>query len=51
MGGTNAKGYYVFGNFAFYKNTWASLRWFSANQVYGPPLAIDVLQLELNAAF
>jgi len=51
MGGTNAKGYFVFANYAFYKDAWASIRWFSANQVFGPPLAIDVLQLELNAAF
>jgi hypothetical protein len=51
MGGTNAKGYFIFANYAFYKHTWASLRWFSSNEVYGPPLAIDLLQLELNAAF
>jgi hypothetical protein len=36
---------------AVWDNTWLSARWFSANQVYGPNLAIDVFQLDLNADF
>ena len=51
MGGTNAKGYYIIANYYFAKNTWIDGRWFSANEVYGPPLAIDVLQLELQTRF
>ena len=51
MGGTNAKGYYIVGAYYFLKNTWIDGRWFSANEVYGPPLAIDVLQLELQTRF
>jgi hypothetical protein len=51
MGGTNAKGYYIIANYYFAKNTWVDGRWFSANEVYGPPLAIDVLQLELQTRF
>jgi hypothetical protein len=51
LGGTNAKGYYVKASLAVWDNTWLSARWFSANQVYGPNLAIDVFQLDLNADF
>jgi hypothetical protein len=63
LGGTDAKGYYLGGSFAFEKNSFISLRWFSAKQIDGVelagadsvlsglPLAIDVLQLDINAAF
>jgi hypothetical protein len=51
MGGTNAKGYFITAAYYFANNTWIDGRWFSANEVYGPPLAIDVLQLELNTRF
>ena len=49
--GLNAKGYYISASYFFANNTWVDGRWFSANEVYGPPLAIDVLQLELNTRF
>jgi hypothetical protein len=51
LGGTNAKGYSITASYFFANNTWVDGRWFSANQVFGPPLAIDVLQLELNTRF
>ena len=51
LGGTNAKGYVLGGRFALYKNLVLSGKWLSANEVSGPPLAIDVLQLDLTAAF
>ena len=51
LGGTNAKGYSITAAYFFANNTWVDGRWFSANQVFGPPLAIDVLQLELNTRF
>ena len=51
LGGTNARGYFLSGNYYFANNTWLSARWFSATEVFGPPLAIDVLQLELNTKF
>jgi hypothetical protein len=51
LGGTNAKGYYVTGSYYFAHNSWADFRWYSANAVFGPPLAIDVLMLELNTRF
>lgn len=51
LGGTNAQGWVLGAGIGLYRNTWASLRWFSADEVYGPPLAIDVLQLDLNVKF
>src|SRR5581483_10208211 len=47
LGGTNAKGYFVKASLGVFDNTWLQARWFSANEVYGPPLAIDVFQLDL----
>jgi len=63
LGGTDAQGYYLGGKFAFEPNTFVELRWFDAkqidgvelagadNQLGGLPLAIDVLQIDLRAAF
>jgi hypothetical protein len=51
LGGTDAKGYIVGASYGLDKNTWMSLRWLSANQIDGPPLAIDVLQFDLNVKF
>lgn len=51
LGGTNARGYTLGGSYAFDKNTWLSGRWMASKAVYGPPLSIDVLQLELNTRF
>jgi hypothetical protein len=51
LGGTNAKGYLLGGNLGVAHNVWLNARWFSATQISGPPLAIDVLQLDLNAKF
>ncbi|WP_197091054.1 putative porin [Herbaspirillum chlorophenolicum] len=51
QGGTNAKGYYLGGSYAFDKNTLFSGRWYATKSVYGAPVAIDTLQLELNTRF
>ncbi len=51
LGGTNAKGWVLGGQFGVAKNTWLRLRWLTADQIAGPPLAIDVLQLDINARF
>lgn len=51
LGGTNAQGYYLGGRYAFVPNTTFGVRWYSAKQIDGPPLAIDVLQLDLIASF
>jgi len=51
LGGTNAKGWIVGGDFGLTKNVWLSTRWYTADQISGPPLAIDVFQFNLNAKF
>ncbi|MDP2027815.1 putative porin [Sulfuriferula sp.] len=51
LGGTDAKGYFIGGNYGLNKNAWVGLRYLSADQIDGPPLAIDVLQVDLNAKF
>lgn len=51
LGGTNAKGYILATSYAVARDTWLSARYLSAREVYGPPVSIDVLQIELNARF
>lgn len=51
LGGTNAKGYAIGGSFGLAKGVFMTGRWLSANQISGPPLAIDILQVDLVAAF
>jgi LysM repeat protein len=51
LGGTNAKGYIIGGRLALDRNVWLRLRWLSADEIDGPPLGIDVLQIDLNARF
>lgn len=51
LGGTNARGYYIGGAYAIDKKTTINGRWLSSREVYGQPIAIDVLQVELNTRF
>ena len=51
LGGTDATGYYMGGRYAFASNTTFGVRWYSAKQIDGLPLSINVLQLDLIAAF
>lgn len=51
LGGTNAKGYIIGAQYAVARNAWLAARYLSAREVYGPPLSIDVLQLEFDAHF
>jgi hypothetical protein len=51
LGGTNAKGWILAGSYGLAKDTFFRLRWLTANEIDGPPLAIDLLQLDLNARF
>ncbi|MFJ4604571.1 putative porin [Pseudomonas atacamensis] len=51
LGGTNAKGYFMGGNYGLAKNVSATGRWMSTETVYGAPFDIDVLQLEINTRF
>jgi hypothetical protein len=51
LGATNTKGWYAGASFGLLKNVWVRGRWLSSNEIYGPPVAIDTLQLDINAAF
>jgi hypothetical protein len=51
LGGTNAKGFVLGANYGIAPYAWLGLRYFNAREVYGPPLSIDVFQLEMNARF
>jgi hypothetical protein len=51
LGGTNAKGWTLETDVGLLKNVWLMLRWMTAQEVSGPPLSIDVLQVDINARF
>lgn len=51
LGGTNHKGYTLHALYGVARNTWLGLRYNSYNQIRGLPLAIDSINLDLNARF
>lgn len=51
MGGTNSKGWFLGGAYALRDGLTIGGRWMSANEISGSPLAIDVLQIDLQAKF
>jgi hypothetical protein len=53
LGGTNAKGYIITGDFALSERVFGRLRYLSSNEIYtlGPRFGVDVLQLDVNASF
>lgn len=61
LGGTDAKGWILGADLGLSKNFWLSARWLTANEIhgnqlgpqsgFGGPLAIDVIQVDLNARF
>jgi hypothetical protein len=50
-GGTNAVGYYLWGDLGLAHNVWVRLRYLSANEITGPRYGVDILQLDLNTRF
>lgn len=50
-GGTNVKGFHVGGQMALTPNVRAGVRWLSSDEIAGPPLQADTLQVDLNAKF
>ena len=50
-GGTNAEGWILGLEFGLYKNVWLTAKWLTANEISGPPLAIDIFQFDVNAGF
>ncbi|MGH8488171.1 MAG: putative porin [Gammaproteobacteria bacterium] len=51
LGGTDAEGWILGAKLGLTRQTWLRLRWLSADEIDGPPLGIDVLQVDLNAKF
>ena len=58
LGGTDAKGWIFGAELGLSKNMWLSTRWLTADEIHGNqgeqfglPLAIDVLQVDLNVRF
>jgi hypothetical protein len=51
LGGTNAKGFIFTSDYGIAPGTWLSARYYKAKQIFGPPLALDVLQLEVSSKF
>jgi hypothetical protein len=51
LGGTDAKGYTLVYEFSVNPHVWVRAKYMSANAIDGPPLGIDVLQLDLNTKF
>lgn len=50
-GSTNVQGFTLGGKFALSKAVYSGLRWMSANEIAGPPLKSDVIQIDLHAKF
>lgn len=51
LGGTDVRGYTLGLDFNLTPKVMTRVRYFSGNEIDGPPLGIDVLQLDLNASF
>lgn len=51
LGGTDSKGYVIRGDYGLGRRVYASLRYLSANEIDGPPLGIDVIQLDVTGQF
>lgn len=51
LGGTDTKGYTGIFDFYFNSHAWIRMKYMSANEIDGPPLGIDVWQLDVNTSF
>jgi len=51
LGGTNLKGYTLYGNIALSQRVSLGLRWMSAGEITGPPLKTDIIQVDINGKF
>ena len=50
-GGTNVQGFTLGASMALTKAVRCGLRWMSSNEITGPPLKSDIIQLDLHAKF
>jgi len=51
FGGTNARGYYIVGDYGVANHVWLRLRYLSANEIDGPRFGVDTLQFDVNTRF
>jgi len=51
LGGTNAEGWIIGGSYSLIDNTYLKVRYMSADEIVGPQLGIDVIQVDLNTKF
>ena len=51
LGGTNLKGYTLYGGLAISPNVSLGLRWMSANEIGGPPFKVDIVQFDITGSF
>jgi hypothetical protein len=51
LGGTDVQGYFIGADYVVNPRIQARLRYLSGNEIDGPPLGIDTVQLDLNASF
>lgn len=51
LGGTDNKGWFIGGEYAFMNNAWLTARWLSADSIDGAPMGVDVAQIDLNVRF
>jgi hypothetical protein len=51
FGGTNARGYYLVGNYGLAERVWLRLRYLSANEIDGPTFDVDTFQVDVSTRF
>ncbi len=51
LGGTNLKGYSLWAAVALSERVSFGLRWTSSDEIAGPPLSVDIFQIDINAKF
>ncbi len=51
LGGTDGEGYILTGQYGLAENTWLRMRLLSSNEIDGPPLGVDIWQVDLNVKF
>jgi len=50
-GGTNAVGYYLWGDLGLAHNVWMRVRYLSSNEITGPRYGNDIVQVDFNTRF
>lgn len=51
LGGTNARGWYLSGQYGLHQDVWLSLRWVSSNSIEGPTFEVDQYFVDLSARY